>query len=110
MLLQQCEVEGRRLVGRRARGQCAPHLLAPVLERKRRGVHRQHIQPLGAEQRPGQRELIVDLVGGVGVDDDPRAPLRRRQALLDPGGRACHQGRGGMFKPRTLTPLGVGSE
>ena len=92
MLAQQFAVEGRCALRRRACLQRAPHLLAPVLEGERRGVHRQHIEPFGRKQGPGQRELVVDFVGRVGVDHHPRAAARRGQARGVPGGAAGRVG------------------
>ncbi len=105
VLRQQRAVPGRGLLRLRLRRQRALPFAAAVLEGEGRGVHREHVQPLGREQRPRQRELVVDLVGGVGVDHHARPAVggaRLGQALGVPGGGALqHQARGGMFRPRS---------
>jgi hypothetical protein len=60
-------------------------LRAPVGERIRRGIDRLDLQPIGREQRPGDGERVVDLVGGVGVDHHAQAARARLEALVVPG-------------------------
>lgn len=59
-------------------------LPAPMRERERRGVQRLHLEHLRREQGPRERELVVDLVGGAGVEHDPHLSLRFRQASFQP--------------------------
>jgi hypothetical protein len=73
VLRQQRQVKCGGLVRIRACRKRPEHFAVAVFKRKRRSVNRHHVQPLRRQQRPGQRKLIVDLVGCIGVDDDARA-------------------------------------
>jgi hypothetical protein len=57
-----------------------------VAKGKRLGGDRLDLEPVGPEQRPCDGELVVDLVGGVGVDQQADRAGGRGEAVL----LVCH--------------------